>query len=91
MNCNDEASVAQGAPSAGEGETLGGGSAKAGAPPRTLDAEPRDARRGAAGTQASKGDLENSDRWRRINQAPDIIWFHWRNGRVVEGGSLENC
>lgn len=38
MNCNDEASVAQGVPSAGEGETLGGGSAKAGAPPRTLNA-----------------------------------------------------
>ena len=48
MNCNDEASVAQGVP--GEGETLGGVSAKAGAPPRTLDAGPRDARRGAAGT-----------------------------------------
>lgn len=80
MNCNDEASVAQGVPGAnagaGEGKTLGDGSAKAGTPPRT---------------QASKGDLENSDRWRRINQAPDIIWSHWRNGRVVEGGSLENC
>ena len=35
MNCNDEASVAQGVPSAGEGETLRGGGAKAGAPPRT--------------------------------------------------------
>lgn len=68
-----------------------GGIAKAGTLPQTLDAGPRDARRGAAGTQASKGDLENSDRWRRINQAPDIIWSHWRNGRVVEGGSLENC
>lgn len=77
MNCNDEASVAQGVPNAnagaGEGKTLGNGSAKAGAPPRTLDAGPRDARRGAAGTQAPKGDLENSVRWRRINQAPDII------------------
>ena len=43
MNSNDEESVAQGVPSAGagEGETLGGGSAKAGA----LDA---DAGRGAA-------------------------------------------
>jgi len=33
MNCNDEESVAQGVPSAGEGEGLGGGGAKAGAPP----------------------------------------------------------
>ena len=62
MNCNDEASVAQGVPSVGEGETLGSGIAKARVPPRTLDAGPRGARRGAAGTQASKGDLENSDR-----------------------------
>lgn len=63
MNCNDEASEAQGVPSAGEGETLGGGGgAKVGAPPRTLDAGPRGARRGAAGTQAPKEDLENSDR-----------------------------
>ena len=31
MNYNDEANVAQGVPSADEGETLGGGSAKAGA------------------------------------------------------------
>ena len=30
MNCNDEASVAQGVPSADEGEALGGGIAKAG-------------------------------------------------------------
>lgn len=35
MNCNDEASVAQGVPSAGEGETLGGGIAKAGAAAQT--------------------------------------------------------
>ena len=62
MNCNDEESEAQGVPSAGEGETLGGGGAKAGAPPRTLNTGPRGARRGAAGTQAPKEDLENSDR-----------------------------
>lgn len=62
MNCNDEASVAQGVPSAGEGETLEGGSAKAGAPPRTRDAGPRGARRGTVGDRAPKGDLENSDR-----------------------------
>ena len=91
MNCNDEASVAQGVPSAGEGETLGGRERKGGGAAADAERGPRGARRGAAGTQASKGDLENSDRWRRINQAPDIIWSRWRNGRVVEGGSLENC
>ena len=42
MNCNDEESVAQGGPSAGEGEMLGGGSAKAGAPPRTRGREAQD-------------------------------------------------
>ena len=41
MNCNDEESVAQGVPStgAGEGETLGGGSAAAGAGPRGRGAQ----------------------------------------------------
>lgn len=66
MNCNDEARVAQGVPSAnagvGEGKTLGNGSAKAGAPPRTLDAGPRGARRGTVEDRAPKGDLENSVR-----------------------------
>ena len=57
---------AQGVPSAnagaGEGKTLGNGSAKAGAPPRTRAAGPRGAKRGTVGDRAPKGDLENSDR-----------------------------
>ena len=50
MNCNDEASVAQGVPSAGEGETLGGrdrkgGSAAADAGRGTQDETPSGRRR----------------------------------------------
>ena len=47
MNCNDEASVAQGVPSAGEGETLGGRERKGGG-------AAADAGRGAAGRKTRR-------------------------------------
>lgn len=62
MNCNDEASVAQGVPSAGEGETLGGRERKGGGAAADAGRGAVRRKRGAAGTQAPKGDLENSVR-----------------------------
>lgn len=61
MNCNDEASVAQGGPSAGEGETLGGGGAKVGGAAADAERGPRG--RGAQ-DEAPPGRRRPKETWR---------------------------